>query len=150
MVTGKNFLAVSLILSLVLTASVVSAKPKSKREVIQMVEACIADYFDDDYMRKEYESEITRNDDGSYTLNHDKMTMRFIMECKGKPDKNGKYPLYLTLHGGGGTTTANNDEQWRQMFSYYKGSVKNGIYIACRGITDTWDLHFQEKSYPPL
>lgn len=133
---------------MVLTASAVSAKPKSKREIMQMVEECIADYFDDDDIRKEYESEITRNDDGSYTLNHDKMTMRFMMERKGRPDKNGKYPLYLTLHGGGGTTTERNDEQWRHMFLYYKASVKNGIYIACRGITDTWDLHFQEKSYP--
>lgn len=33
------------------------------------------------------------------------------------------------------------------MFSYYKDSVENGIYIACRGITDTWDLHFQNDSY---
>ena len=69
------------------------------------------------------------------------------MEKKGKPGRNGKIPLYITLHGGGATTSASNDEQWRQMFDYYKNSVKNGIYIACRGITDTWDLHFQDNSY---
>lgn len=132
------------LVSLMLTSSSVLAKSN----IMRMVDEVIADYFDDDDLRAEYESEIHRNKDGSYTLNYDDMTMRFMMERKGKPDKNGKYPLYITLHGGGGTSSANNDSQWQQMFSYYKGSVKNGIYIACRGITDTWDLHFQEKSYP--
>lgn len=34
------------------------------------------------------------------------------------------------------------------MQAYYRGAVENGIYVACRGITDTWDLHFQNESYP--
>ena len=34
------------------------------------------------------------------------------------------------------------------MSYYYKGAVGSGIYVACRGITDTWDLHFRDDSYP--
>ena len=70
-----------------------------------------------------------------------------IWNLKGSPDKNG-YPLYLTLHGGGGGPAEENDEQWDEMFSYYKDAVENGIYLAVRGITDTWDLHFRPESYP--
>ena len=53
--------------------------------------------------------------------------MRFMISRKGKPNTDGKYPLYITLHGGGGAYTAENDSQWREMFTYYKSSVKNGI-----------------------
>ena len=34
------------------------------------------------------------------------------------------------------------------MSQYYLDSVESGVYVACRGITDTWDLHFQADSYP--
>ena len=33
------------------------------------------------------------------------------------------------------------------MKNYYKGSVTSGIYIAPRGIRDTWDTHFNPESY---
>ena len=57
------------------------------------------------------------------------------------------YPLYICLHGGGGTLTEVNDTQWKQMQGYYRDSVSVGVYVAPRGITDTWNLHFVEKSY---
>ena len=57
------------------------------------------------------------------------------------------YPLYICLHGGGGTSKGKNDEQWKQMQGYYRDSVSVGVYVAPRGITDTWNLHFVEKSY---
>lgn len=56
-------------------------------------------------------------------------------------------PLYITLHGGGESDSKDNNDQWLEMFQYYNDAVENGIYIACRVITDTWDLHFQEDSY---
>lgn len=127
--------------------NVVFAAPKSNvkisRETKQMIDAAVSDYF------ANFNSEISNGQDGdnSYVITHDGKTMRFFMEKKGSPNKDGKYPLYITLHGGGGTASEINDDQWRQMFSYYKDSVENGIYIACRGITDTWDLHFQKDSY---
>ena len=121
----RSALIITVLVSLIFTAS--SAPAKSN--LMSMLDGVVADYFDDD-LRAEYESEIHRNKDGSYMLNYDNMTMSFMMERKGKPDKNGRYPLYITLHGGGGTSSANTDSQWQQMFSYYKCIVKNGIYIA--------------------
>ena len=49
-----------MLVSLVLTAS--SALAESN--VMRMVDEVIADYFDDDDLRAEYESEIHRNKDG--------------------------------------------------------------------------------------
>ena len=58
------------------------------------------------------------------------------------------YPLYIALHGGGGAPTELNDAQWEHMKVYYRDSVDVGVYAAVRGISDTWDLHFREASYP--
>jgi hypothetical protein len=82
-----------------------------------------------------------------HTLTHNGQSMSFLMEIIGEPDEQGLYPLYITLHGGRGAPAEENDGEWTNMFSYYKESVDSGIYVACRGITDTWDLHFQEASY---
>ncbi|MEA4927828.1 MAG: hypothetical protein VB104_04020 [Candidatus Limiplasma sp.] len=73
--------------------------------------------------------------------------MQVDMQLIGEPDENG-YPLILALHGGGASDTPSmNDSQWAQMQEYYKASVINGIYIAPRGIRDTWDTHFNPESY---
>lgn len=74
-------------------------------------------------------------------------TMRFSLEKIGKEPENG-YPLYIALHGGGQTSTEMNDSQWEHMKIYYKDSVKEGIYVAARGVTDNWNLHFEAESYP--
>lgn len=68
------------------------------------------------------------------------------MDIKSPDDKG--YPLYITLHGGGAAGKEGNDREWNTMFNYYSQSVNHGIYIAVRGITDTWDMHFQRESYP--
>ena len=57
------------------------------------------------------------------------------------------YPLYICLHGGGGTAEWINDCQWCDMQAYYCGSVSVGVYVAPRGITNTWNLHFVRDSY---
>lgn len=57
------------------------------------------------------------------------------------------YPLYVCLHGGGGTTSFVNDSQWEHMQVYYRESVATGVYVAPRGITNTWNLHFVKESY---
>ena len=85
-----------------------------------------------------------------YTLTHGGHTMRFLKDVRGNADENGLYPLYITLHGGGGATTEFNNGQWVSMFDYYRDSVENGIYLAVRGVSDTWDLHFQAATYPLL
>ncbi|MBR2664175.1 MAG: hypothetical protein IKE25_10705 [Clostridia bacterium] len=129
---------------------------KSTEEILQMVEEATEDYYQDQAVAEELSGEISRedHDDGFggavsiYTLNHGGNAMRFLMEKKGDPDENGRYPLYITLHGGGEWTPEDNDGQWYGMFGYYREAGQNGIYIACRGIMDTWDLHFRPESYP--
>ena len=73
-------------------------------------------------------------------------TMRFSLETKGQKPATG-YPLYIALHGGGSGPSSVNDSQWDQMKTYYLASVDIGIYVAARGITDSWMLHSEEASY---
>jgi len=72
--------------------------------------------------------------------------MRFTFEIVGDKPQGG-YPLYIGLHGGGGCPATTNDEQWRQMQTYYCRSVDVGIYVAPRGCQDTWDLHWCGDSF---
>ncbi len=81
-----------------------------------------------------------------YTIARDGKQMRFIMGVKGEPDASG-YPLYLTLHGGGTTTPEENDTEWYSMYDYYRSSVDHGIYIACRGMEDVWNMHSLPDAY---
>ena len=72
--------------------------------------------------------------------------MKYKAITKGeKPD--GGYSLYVALHGGGRVSEKDNDEAWRQMQANYVRSIQQGIYLAPRGITNTWDMHFQPESY---
>ena len=56
--------------------------------------------------------------------------------------------LFISLHGGGGAPAATNIQQWNNQKTLYKskGYPKEGIYLAPRAITDTWDLHFRPES----
>jgi dienelactone hydrolase len=73
--------------------------------------------------------------------------MRYSFEQRGTAGENG-FPLYIALHGGGSGPTWVNDSQWDAMKTYYRSSVDNGIYVATRGVTNTWNLHFVDESYP--
>ena len=85
-----------------------------------------------------------------YTLKDGGKELRFLKEVIGEADENGQYPLYITLHGGGEGTEEENSGLWIDMFYYYRESVENGIYVSVRGVSNTWDLHFQEETYPLL
>lgn len=134
-------------------------EPKTLEEMQQMLDAATEAYFGDPELAEELRDEITEEtvtnpftDEGQrirqLTLTHEGQSMRGLIEVRGEADENGRYPLYLALHGGGEDESVNNDSEWFGMYNYYRESVENGIYIACRGITDTWDLHFRPESYP--
>ena len=73
-------------------------------------------------------------------------TMNYAVYKLGKaPDKG--YPLYIALHGGGAAPAQINDNGWKHMKSYYRGGLKQGIYLVPRGISNTWNLHFVKESY---
>lgn len=89
------------------------------------------------------EMEVCSITDGTYT-------MQYTAQVIGEPDENGLYPLYICLHGGGSDMEEGyfNNSQWLDMAEYYLDSVENGIYVAVRGITNNWNLHFDDASYP--
>lgn len=75
------------------------------------------------------------------------VTMKYTVDILGEEPLGG-YPVFIALHGGGGSDTPDlNDSQWKAMQTYYKGSVDLGIYVAPRGVRDTWDTHFNPESY---
>lgn len=81
-------------------------------------------------------------------LKYGDKTMRFTVDKIGQPPSSNGYPLYIALHGGGNAPSGLNDWQWSDMTKYYKTSVGAGVYVAPRGVTDTWNLHFVDESYP--
>jgi hypothetical protein len=91
-------------------------------------------------------------------------TLKFTMEEFGsRPDAG--YALYIALHGGGGIDgedknwrMRSNNKLWYQMAtSLYRknfkapenkdGTIDGAIYVALRGVTDDWNLHFRPESY---
>lgn len=75
-------------------------------------------------------------------------TMRYTVEVRGEKPEDG-YPLFIAMHGGGSDDTPYfNDSQWEDMQSYYTEHLDNCVYVAVRGVRDTWDTHFNPESYP--
>ena len=82
------------------------------------------------------------------SLTYGDATMKIYVTVKGDRPKDG-YPLYIALHGGGGSDTPDlNDNQWEMMKGYYSSALDCGVYIAPRGVSDTWNTHFNDESYP--
>jgi len=51
------------------------------------------------------------------------------------------WSLYISMHGGGGAPTEVNDQQWENQKRLYE--PEEGIYLAPRASTDTWNLWHQ-------
>jgi len=50
----------------------------------------------------------------------------------------GGHSLWISMHGGGSAPPRVNDQQWKNQIGLYK--PKEGIYVAPRGPTDTWNI----------
>ena len=134
-------------------------EPKTQEETLEMLLEAREAFFQDEALTDQMQKGLTidtaedpfETGEGEVytfgTVTYQGKTMRFLMDVIGDADENGQYPLYITLHGGGGAPAEDNDSQWFMMYDYYREAVDTGIYIACRGISDTWDLHFQPDSY---
>jgi dienelactone hydrolase len=59
----------------------------------------------------------------------------------------GKRSLWISMHGGGNAAPAVNDRQWRNQIGLYQPA--EGIYLAPRAPTDTWNL-WHEPHIDPL
>lgn len=66
--------------------------------------------------------------------------MKFLEKTFGKKPARG-HSLWISLHGGGGAPAAVNDQQWANQIRLYE--PEEGIYVAPRAPTDTWNLWHQ-------
>jgi hypothetical protein len=66
-----------------------------------------------------------------------KLEMPFAFKTFGKKPDGGR-SLFISLHGGGGAPKQVNDGQWENQKKLY--TVDEGIYLAPRAPTNTWNL----------
>ena len=64
-------------------------------------------------------------------------TLRILERTFGDEPSGGR-SLWISMHGGGGTTAQTNDQQWQNQIRLYEPG--EGIYVAPRAPTDTWNL----------
>jgi dienelactone hydrolase len=63
--------------------------------------------------------------------------LRWMERVFGEAPTNG-HSLWISMHGGGSAPASVNDRQWTNQISLYK--PEEGIYVAPRGPTDSWNL----------
>jgi len=76
----------------------------------------------------------------------DGLKMRFEIVSFGptKPLPPAGRSLFIAMHGGGGAPTAVNDSQWKNQIRLAQAyAPKEGLYLAPRAPTDTWNLWHQ-------
>ncbi|HMO14285.1 MAG TPA: dienelactone hydrolase family protein [Pirellulaceae bacterium] len=83
-------------------------------------------------MREELEKELNEQ-----VIKDGTMTMKLLSREFGKTPETGR-SLYISLHGGGNTPARVNDRQWQNQIRLYQPD--EGIYVAPRAPTDTWNL----------
>ena len=77
-------------------------------------------------------------------------TLRFYEKVIGKAGSSG-FCLFICLHGGGQGAASMNDSQWQQIIPFEQNGFKQGtIAVAPRGITNSWNLHFVDESFPAI
>ena len=91
------------------------------------------------------------NEINSKTISCQKnQSLRWYEKVFGSASQGG-YALFICLHGGGQGSAQMNDSQWKDIIPFLQGGFQNGtIAVACRGITNTWNLHFVSESYPAI
>ena len=83
-------------------------------------------------LAKETEAELKAN-----LIEIGDLKMKFFQQKYGEKPKDG-WSLYISMHGGGGAPARVNESQWRNQKKLYK--LEEGIYVAPRAPTDTWNL----------
>ena len=68
------------------------------------------------------------------------LKLPFHYEVFGEKPKGGR-SLYISMHGGGGAPKEVNDKQWENQKKLYR--IEEGVYLAPRAATNTWDLWHQ-------
>ena len=79
------------------------------------------------------------------TISHGDRTLRWLERSFGDAPEGGR-SLWISMHGGGGTTTEVNDRQWQNQIGLYE--PEEGIYVAPRAPTDSWNMWHQDHIDP--
>ena len=114
-------------------ASADSTAPLSKADAEKTREQFIASYASD--TRK-----IAQEDIDKKMIEAAGARMPIWYAVYGDKPANGR-SLYISMHGGGGAPPDVNDKQWDNQKKLYK--PEEGVYVAPRAPTDTWDLWHQ-------
>lgn len=69
------------------------------------------------------------------------LKMKYEIKTFGEKPKAG-HALFISMHGGGGAPAKVNERQWKNQIRLYEPA--EGIYLAPRAPTDTWNLWHQE------
>jgi hypothetical protein len=78
-------------------------------------------------------------------IKYNELVLKFDFTTFGEKPDDG-HSLYISLHGGGGAPARVNTRQWENQKRLYK--PKEGIYLAPRAPTDTWNLWHQSHIDP--
>lgn len=108
-------------------------QPISKKQAEMALELLWADHIG--RIKKQRKDEWDKK-----VIKLDKLEMKFDFKVFGKKPKNGR-SLFISMHGGGGAPKRVNDQQWRNQIRLYE--PKEGVYLAPRAPTDTWNLWHQ-------
>lgn len=84
--------------------------------------------------------ESRRAEHGARLIEIDGLKMKYDVRVFGERPEAG-HSLYLSLHGGGGAPPRVNEQQWENQKGLYQ--LDEGLYVAPRAPTDTWDLWHQ-------
>ena len=100
------------------------------------------------YREAALDDDVLKEETQECVMTFGEVQMRYYVAVIGDKPEDG-YPLYIAMHGGGSDDTPDfNDEQWDEMKDYYSDELECGVYVAVRGVRDTWDTHFNPESYP--
>ena len=89
---------------------------------------------------KARETPIRRRELDSGVLSHADVKMPIFYSTHGEAPEGGR-SLYISMHGGGGAPPEVNDRQWKNQQRLYE--LDEGIYVAPRAPSDTWNLWHQ-------
>ncbi len=74
------------------------------------------------------------------SLRYEDKTLKWLTKTFGDAPADGR-SLWISMHGGGGAPAKVNDGQWQNQIRLYQ--PKEGIYVAPRAPTNTWNLWHQ-------
>jgi hypothetical protein len=108
-------------------------KALSKKEATEAATLILADEYNQyrATLKSEWENKLLIHGDDS---------LKFDYKMFGDKPKEGR-SLFISMHGGGNAAPRVNDQQWKNQIRLY--TPAEGIYVAPRAPTNTWDLWHQ-------